>query len=56
MARRENSATFNKIVDEIHKERHGFGCADIHPLVHQAHMRGFEAAALRILTQPRRTR
>jgi hypothetical protein len=56
MAVKENSVTFNALVDEIHRERHGLTCADIHPLVHEANMRGFEAAALRLMVQQRRTR
>lgn len=34
------------LAEDIHRERHGDTCADIHPVVHDEQVRGFRLAAL----------
>jgi len=44
--RSEDFARRNAIAARIHKKRHkGWNCEDMHPVVHQAHLKGFAKAA-----------
>ena len=35
-----------ELAEQIHRQRHGDTCADIHPIVHAEQVRGFRLAAL----------